>query len=109
MYATYLQKQSPNLCELIGSEGFSRVAQLKEAEVRLFQCFLDTRRMTSRPENPNPLREDEDVLELVAGGGHRRKKQRTKVKTEDPLHQLFVPNDPKQTGEWIYASCIYIC
>ena len=100
----YLQKQSPNLCELIGSEGFSQIAQLKEGEVRLFQCFLDTRRMICRPENPNPLREDEDVLELVAGG-HRRKKPRGKVKTVDPLYQIFVPNDPKQTGEWTYA-CI---
>ena len=55
--------------------------------------------MICQPENPNPLREDEEVLELVPGGGHRRRRPHTRVKTEDPLHQLFVPNDPKQTGE----------
>ena len=63
--------------------------------------------MISRPENPNPLREDEDVLELVAGGRQRRKKPRAKVKTEDPLHQLFVSNDPKQTGECMSNCTMY--
>ena len=57
--------------------------------------------MVCRPENPNPLRADEEVLELVPGGGHRRRKPKVKVKTVDPLYQLFVPDDPKQTGKEI--------
>lgn len=92
---------SPTLCNLIGAEDFAKLANLKEAEIRLFQCFLDTQLMICQPENPNPLRADEDVLELVPGGGHRRRNLRGKVKTVDPLHQLFVLDDPKQTGEWI--------
>ena len=96
---TPIQTQSHTLCELIGTEQFYQLARLQEAEIRLFQCFLDTRQMICQPENPNPLREDEEVLELVPGGGHRRRRPHTRVKTEDPLHQLFVPNDPKQTGE----------
>ena len=102
----YLQKQSPNLCKLLG--GLSEIAQLKEGEVRLFQCFLDTQRMICQPENPNPLREDEVILELIAGGGHRRKYPRTNVATVDPLHQLFVPNDPEQTGEKMIYAILYM-
>ena len=55
--------------------------------------------MVSCPENPNPIRDDEEVLKLVPGGGHRRKQPKVKVKTVDPLYQLFVPDDPKQTGK----------
>ena len=94
----FAQIQSPSLCNLIGGENFVRVARLQEPEIRLFQCFLDTRLMISRPENPNPLRADEEVLELVPGGGHRRKRPRKNIKTVDPLHQLFLQDDHKHTG-----------
>ena len=91
---------SINLTNLIGGEEFPQLAKLEEGEIRLFQCFLDTQLMTERPENPNPLRGDEIVLELAPGGGHRRRQPRGRTDTVDPLHQLFVPKDPKQTGEW---------
>lgn len=90
--------QSPTLCNLVGTDDFSQVAKLREQEIRLFQCFLDTRLMISRPENPNPLREDEEVLELVPGGGHRRKKHRRNIKMMDPLHQLFLPEETQRIG-----------
>ena len=62
--------------------------------------------MVSYPENPNPMRDNEEVLQLVPGGGNRRKQPKVKVKTIDPLYQLFVPGDPKQTGKNIY---MYVC
>ena len=71
--------------------------------MRLFRCFLDTRLMLCRPENPNPLRADEEVLELVPGGGHRRKQPSARVKPVDPLHQLFLPDDPRTVGG---LSCV---
>ena len=101
--ALFVQRGSPNLCELIGSGEFSELARLREEEVRLFQCFLDTRLMLCRPENPNPLRADEEVLELVPGGGHRRKQPSARVKPVDPLHQLFLPDDPRTVGG---LSCV---
>lgn len=94
---------STTLCEFIGADDFAELAKLREEEIRLFQCFLDTQLMVCRPENPNPLRADEEILELVPGGGHRRRKPKVKVKTVDPLYQLFVPDDSKQTGKEIHC------
>ena len=49
-------------------------------------------------EDPNPLRDDEVVLELLPGGGHRLRR-RGGSKKVDPLYQLFVPDNPEQTGK----------
>ena len=97
---------STPLCECIGAADFAKLAQLTEKEIKLFQCFLDTRLMVCRPENPNPIRADEEILELVPGGGHRRQQLKVKVKTVDPLYQLFVPDDPKQTGKDMYTYVV---
>ena len=83
---------------MIGSEEFSQLAKLRESEVRLFQCFLDTRLMLCRPEDPNSLRADEEVLEMTPGGRLRRKKPQVRPKKVDPLHELFLPSDSTKTG-----------
>ena len=54
-------------------------------------------------EHPNPLRDDEVVLELAPGGGHRPR-YRGGSKKVDPLYQLFVP-DNQQTGK--KPSCCF--
>ena len=67
----------------------------EEGYIRVIQCFLNPELMLNRPESPNPLTGDEQVLELLPGGGHRTK--RRGQATEDPLHSLFVyPEDQKQ-------------
>ena len=67
----------------------------EEGYIRVIQCFLNPDLMLNRPESPNPLTGDEQVLELLPGGGHRTK--RRGQATEDPLHSLFVyPKDQKQ-------------
>ena len=96
-----MQVSSPILCNVIGGEEFSQCAQLDEGEIRLIQCFLDPQLMRKVEEHPNPLRDDEVVLELVQGGGHRpRRRGGSKV---DPLHQLFVPDNPQQVGKKLLA------
>ena len=54
--------------------------------------------MLCRPEDPNALRVDEEVLELGPGGRLRRKQPRVRPKKVDPLHELFQPSDPTKIG-----------
>ena len=92
---------------MIGSEDLSqlsKLARLRESEIRLFQCFLDTRLMQCRPEDPNTLRLDEEVLELGPGGRLRRKQPRGRHKMVDPLHELFHPTDPTTIGALVSVS-----
>ena len=69
----------------------------EEGYIRLIQCFLNPDLMLNRPESPNPLADDQQVLELVPGGGAKPIKRRGQTK-EDPLHSLFVFNEDEKQG-----------
>lgn len=69
----------------------------EEGYIRVIQCFLNPELMLNRPESPNPLTGDQQVLELVPGGGHRPIQRRGQAK-EDPLYSLFVPNEQQKEG-----------
>ena len=52
--------------------------------------------MIYRPEAPNPAADDQPVIELTEGGGHRTIPR--KGKEEDPLYNLFVCGKGKKHG-----------
>ena len=60
--------------------------------------------MQCRPEDPNTLRLDEEVLEVGPGGRLRRKQPRGRQKMVDPLHELFLPPDPTKIGALVSVS-----
>ena len=69
----------------------------EEGHIAIIQRFLNPDLMLTKPELPNPLREDEEVLVLEPGGRQARPKQR-KGKEEDPLIQLFRPSKQPSGG-----------
>ena len=68
----------------------------EEGYIRLIQCFLCPDLMLNRKEVPNVLREDQAVLELTSDGRHRP--IRRGGNEMDPVHDLFVPENPEQQG-----------
>ena len=75
----------------------------EEGYIRLIQCFLNPGLMLNRPESPNPLTGDQQVLELLPGGGHRPMR-RNGQSMEDPLYKLFVPD--KDVKQGMYSVCV---
>lgn len=66
--------------------------------VRLIQCFLQPGLMLQCQETPNALTEQQ-VLHLGLDGRTRiLHRQGTQM---DPIHQLFVPNNPNELGMWL--------
>ena len=89
------QKKSELLCNAIGGDKMSRF--LEEGHIAIIQRFLNPDLMLTKPELPNPLREDEEVLVLQVGGRQAKPKQR-KGKAEDPLLELFRPSKSQPAG-----------
>ena len=87
------QKKSELLCNAIGN--MSRF--FEEGHIAIIQRFLNPDLMLTKPELPNPLREDEEVLVLQVGGRQAKPKQR-KGKAEDPLLELFRPSKSQPAG-----------
>ena len=52
--------------------------------------------MIHLPEAPNPVSDDQPVIALIAGGGHRTIPR--KGKKEDPLYNLFVCEEKEKKG-----------
>lgn len=52
--------------------------------------------MIRRPEAPNPVADDQPVIELTEGGGYRTIPR--KGRKEDPLYNLFVYDKSKKHG-----------
>ena len=76
----------------------------EEGYIRLIQCFLCPDLMLNRKEVPNVLREDQPVLEFTLDG--RPRPIRRGGNETDPVHDLFLPENPKQQGDLIYfLSC----
>ena len=92
------QIKSQALSHVIAAEEFKQLAKLQESEVRLFQCFLGTQPMVCRPEHPNTLRPNEEILELAPDGEFRRRQPQDRNEMVDPLYSLF--NYPEQIG-WL--------
>ena len=78
----------------------------EEGYIRLIQCFLNPDLMLNRPESPNPLTGDQQVLELIPGGGARPIRTRGQQAKEDPLHKLFVCSEDEKQG--IMILCLRI-
>ena len=74
----------------------------EEGYVRIIQCFLNPELMLKCPESPNPLADDEEVLELH-GRGHRPTKRSAQTK-EDPLHALFFRTNESKQGNNMYIT-----
>ncbi len=89
------QIKSETLCYVVDGQLLPYLKE--EGYIRLIQCFLNPGMMLQVEESPNPLRDDEQVIELTREGGHRPV-QRQGVKV-DPLYQLFVPQDPDKEGQ----------
>ena len=89
-----LQIESKPLYRVVEKE---LVPFLKEERyICLVKCFLDCKDMIKVPEPPNPVRDDEQVLELGPDGlPHTRRRSGELC---DPLHELFMPNKKKQQG-----------
>ena len=79
----------------------------EEGYIRLIQCFLNPALMQNRPESPNPLTGDQQVLELLPGGGHRPLRRPGQA-MEDPLYKLFVPNKDVKQGRLV-CVCVCVC
>ena len=90
------QKKSELLCNAIGGDKMSRFFS-EEGHIAIIQRFLNPDLMLTKPELPNPLREDEEVLVLQVGGRQAKPKQR-KGKAEDPLLELFRPSKSQPAG-----------
>lgn len=67
----------------------------EEGYIRLIQCFLQPNLMLRCEESPNALAEQQ-VLQLGPDG--RPKVMPRPGKQVDPLHQLFVPDNPEEIG-----------
>lgn len=78
----------------------------EEGYIRLIQCFLNPDLMLNRPESPNPLTGDQQVLELIPGGGARPIQTRGQAK-EDPLRNLFVCSEDEKQG--MCMLLYYVC
>ena len=100
-----MQRVSPTLCNIIGEDSFCKLANLSVHEVRLFKSFLDTSNIISVPEDPDPLRHDEEVLELLPNGRHRRKSRAAKSNMVDPLYELFLPPPSSPIGKQDNLMC----
>ena len=94
MYSSH-QVKSDTLCNMM--DGTLQPYLKEDSYIRLIQCFLNPGLMLWREESPNPLRDDEAVIELTADGQHRPI-QRDGEKA-DPLYELFVPKDPNSEGK----------
>ena len=101
----FMQRVSPTLCKIIGEDSFCQLANLRVHEVRLFKSFLDTSNLISEPEEPDPLRHDQEVLELLPNGRHRRKSRATTSNMVDPLYELFLPPPSSPIGKQDILSC----
>ena len=104
MYSSH-QVKSDALCNMVDG---TLLPYLKEdGYIRLIQCFLNPGLMLQREESPNPLRDDETVIELTADGRHRPV-QRDGEKA-DPLYELFVPKDPQNEGDRLFFTYSVNC
>lgn len=101
-HGVIFQVSSDLLCNVVGGQLVPYL--MEEGYIRLIQAFLNPGLMVHRPEAPNPLREDEQVLELDPGGRHRPL-QRSGVPLADPLYLLFFPDNPQQQGMVSQGSC----
>ena len=90
------QIKSTLLCNIIGGQEMSQFLK-EEGYIRVIQCFLNPDLMLNRPESPNPLTGDQQVLELLPRGGHRPIQRRGQA-MEDPLHNMFVRDDKDKEG-----------
>lgn len=101
MYAHFfIQITSSILCNIVGGQEMATSLK-EEGYIRLIQCFLNPALMLNRPESPNPLTGDQQVLELLPGGGHRPLRRRGQA-MEDPLYRLFVPSKDVKQGTYTY-------
>ena len=101
-FSLFLQITSAILCNIIGGQEMAGYLK-EEGCIRLIQCFLIPALMLNRPESPNPLTGDQQVLELLPGGGHRPLRRPGQV-MEDPLFKLFVPDKGVKQGVCMYSS-----
>ena len=79
----------------------------EEGHIAIIQRFLNPDLMLTKPELPNPLREDEEVLVLQPGGRQAKPKQR-KGKEEDPLIQLFRPSKSQPSGAFLSVLVLLV-
>ena len=98
-----MQKESSKLCDVIGGETFIKLANLTQAEIHLFQSFLKKKCMIKRPEHPNPLQPNENVLELLPGGGVQPKQSSSGSEPIDPLYNMFYEDC---SGKCIYSNVL---
>lgn len=89
------QIKSDTLCYVVDGQLLPYLKE--EGYVRLIQSFLNPGLMLQKEESPNPLREDEQVLELTGDGRHQPVRRGGVM--VDPLYQLFVPEDPEKEGQ----------
>ena len=95
------QEKSELLFNAISGEKMS--CFFEKGHLAIIQLFLNRDLMLSKPELPNTLREDEEVLVLQQGGRQARPKQR-KGKAEDPLLELFKPPKNQSLGRFCISS-----
>ena len=106
IFTPFVQIISTILCNIIG--GLEMAVFLKEeGYIRLIQCFLNPALMLNRPESPNPLTGDQQVLELLPGGGHPPMRRHGQA-MEDPLYKLFVPDKDVKQGMYMYMYSVYV-
>ena len=91
------QEKSELLCNAIGGDKMS--CFFEKGHLALIQRFLNPDLMLSKPELPNPLREDEEVLVLQQGG--RQALKQRKGNKEDPLIELFRPSENQPLGRFV--------